>query len=132
MLGAGIGVVGGRWAGFGLTFKVAQGLFGGWCHDRALAVYLFLWQQFQTETHARLRTQRHYAEALGLAVGSVLEELHLVEVVNTDVVDSIRYILIRCPLVDVFLLINTTTCLKVYYLPMLNCLHTAGVFCQKN
>ena len=58
-----IGIICGGWAGFGLTFKITEGLFGGKSDDGILAVDFFLRKMIHAKPHAGFRTQRNDAKA---------------------------------------------------------------------
>lgn len=90
----------GRWRRTGLTLalELVQGLFRRERHDGELPVEFFLRQPLEAHTHALLRAEGDYAEAFRLAVRAVLEEFHLAEVRNANLLHRVRYILIRRPL----------------------------------
>lgn len=81
-----------------LTLELVQRLLRGQRHDGDLAVQRLLRQAVHAEPHARLGAHRDGAEALGLAIGTVLEELDLLEVVHADLRHRGQDVLVGGPL----------------------------------
>lgn len=63
-----------------------------------LPVYLLLRKTFHHHPDWLIWTERYNAESFGLTIGSVLKELHILKIGDTDIRDRVRNILVRCPL----------------------------------
>lgn len=82
---------------FLLALKLVQRLLRGQRHHRHLPVQRLLGQSVHAQPHARLGAHRDGAEALGLAIGAVLEELDLLEVVHADLRHRVQDVLVGGP-----------------------------------
>lgn len=85
------------WTCLTLRLKLVQSLFRRKRHYWVLAMQFLFWQSFHAYPHTLLRTQRYYAETLGLSVCSIFKEFYFNEIGYADTLYSIGYVLIACP-----------------------------------
>lgn len=79
-------------------YYLIQVLLGWERHNWLLSVQLLLGQSFHANLHALLRAQGYNAKAFRLAVCAILKELDLDEIIDSNVLHSIRDVLITRPL----------------------------------
>lgn len=73
-------------------------LFSRQSDNWVLSVYFFLGQTVHDHPERLVRAEGYYAEALRLTIGPILEELDILEVVDSNIGDAVSNVLIRGPL----------------------------------